>query len=107
MENQINIDEQDNQKITGNAGSGVLQKPKESRIIIFVVLLVILSLGSVFASIYYQQKQKTTNRERKAVESQKSDDVLNTTKTSPFLEILDTKNQIPVESGKESAVIAM
>jgi hypothetical protein len=107
MENQINTDGQNNQIITENSVSGVSQKLKEPRIIIFVVLLVILSLGGIFAGIYYRQKQILTNQERKTVESQKSDNVLNNTKVSPFLEILDTNNQIPVESKKEPTAIAI
>jgi len=79
MENQINIDEQDNQKITGNAGSGILQKQKELKIIIFVVLLVILSLGGLFVGIYYRQKQIVADQERKRAEFPKSENNLDVT----------------------------
>ena len=61
MENQINTDGKNNQIITENSVSGVSQKLKEPRIIIFVVLLVILSLGGIFAGIYHRQKQIITS----------------------------------------------
>ena len=107
MENQINTDGQNNQKISESAVSSVIQKLKKPKVIVLVVLSVILSLGGIFAGIYYRQKQILTNQERKTVESQKSDNVLNNTKVSPFLEILDTNNQIPVESKKEPTAIAI
>ena len=106
MENQVNTNGKNNQKITESADRGVLQKLMEPRVFILIVLLMILSLGSIIVGIYYQQKQIITNQER-TVKFQKPDDALSSPKVSPFLEILDTKNQIPVESEKEPTVIVM
>ena len=57
MENQININDQKNQEKTENIISGVSQKLNKPRVIILVALLVVLSLGGIFAGIYYRQKQ--------------------------------------------------
>jgi hypothetical protein len=107
MKDQIKVDNQNNQEKTENIISGVIQKLKKPKVIVLVVLSVILSLGGIFAGVYYRQKQIVTNQEKKTIESQKSNNVLNNTKALPFLEILDTKNQIPVELREEPTAISI
>ena len=107
IENEINLEDQDSQKATGNVICKVIQKLKEPKIIILIVLLLILSLSSVFAGVYYRQKQIHTNLEEKTVESQQSSVSLDSPKESPLLEILDAKNQIPTEIVGEPTSIAI
>jgi len=91
MKDQIKVDNQNNQEKTENIISGVIQKLKKPKVIVLVVLSVILSLGGIFAGVYYRQKQIVTNQEKKTIESKSQKMFLTIQKRSHFWKFLIQK----------------